>query len=93
MLRLLGLTFLLLGMAVLAWDLASPPLGGVLSATGERWAEIHRESLLLLQAGVQRHVHPWFWDAIIQPLLEWPLAIELFALSGLCFVLAALRKR
>jgi hypothetical protein len=91
-LRFVGLVFLLLGFAVLVWDLVDQPQEGLLSATGERWAEIDRESLLLTQAGVQRYVHPGLWDFAIQPMLEWPLAAELFALAGFCVVLSAIRR-
>ncbi len=93
MLRLVGLVFLVLGLLVFAWDIASPPAQGLLSATGERWAEIHRESLLLLQSGVQRHVHAGVWDHAVQPILEWPLAVHFWALSGICFVAAAIHRR
>ena len=93
MLRVVGLVLLVLGLLVLAWDIASPPIEGLLSATGERWAELDRESLLLLQAGVQRHVHSGIWDVAIQPLLEWPLAVELWALAGLCFIAAAIHRQ
>jgi hypothetical protein len=93
MLRLVGLMFLVLGLLVFAWDIASPPAGGLLSATGERWAEVHSESLLLFQAGVQRNVHAGLWDRLFQPLLEWPLAAELWALAGTCFIAAAIHRR
>jgi hypothetical protein len=42
----------------------------------------------MTQAGIQRHVSPWLWDAVVQPLLEmpaWPL------LGGLALVLLWLR--
>jgi hypothetical protein len=93
MLRLVGLVFLVLGLLAFAWDLVSPPAQGLLGATGERWGEVDRESLLLLQAGVQRHVHAGLWDHALQPLMECPLAVTFWAVSGLCFVAASIHRR
>lgn len=94
MLRLVGLVFLLLGAVVLAADMLradGEPFR--LTALGEWWFWLHPGSLQLLQPAIERHLSPALWDPGMQTLLEWPLAPELFALSGLCFVVAAIHRR
>ena len=59
---------------------------------GEIWARIDTASLQLLQAGVQRHVAPWLWDYILQPILEAPAAL-VFLILGAFFVLVFRRRR
>lgn len=94
MLRLIGMAFLLLGVAVLISDVVGADAEGFrLTALGEWWYWLHPGSLQLLQPGIERHVSPALWAHVVQPVLQWPLAVELFALSGLCFVLAAIHRR
>jgi hypothetical protein len=94
MLRLMGAVFLLLGFVVLVSDiLAAGEQGFRLSALGEWWFWLHPDSLQLLQPAIERHLSPALWDPGVQTLLEWPLSVELFALSGLFFVLAAIHRR
>lgn len=91
--RILGLVFLLLGGVVLASDIVNSGAEGLrLTALGEWWFWLAPESLQLLQPAIERHVSPALWDPGVQTLLEWPLAAELFAFSGLCFVLAAIHR-
>lgn len=55
---------------------------------GQIWFEIDAPSLNMTQAGIQRHVAPWLWEDLLQPLLEqpaWPV------LAGLGVVLLWLR--
>ncbi len=40
---------------------------------GELWFNVHVASLNLIQAVVQRYVHPFLWDPIIATVLRWPL--------------------
>ena len=47
------------------------------SALGELWAQVNRNSLLLLQPAIQRHVAVWVWDWVIFPVLQWPAALTL----------------
>ena len=54
----------------------------VITTLGEYWAEINRESLLLLQPAVERSLHPFFWDLIMQNILLSP-AWLIFAILGL----------
>lgn len=91
--RLLGMVFLALGIAVLLADVLGAQNGFRLTALGEWWFWLHPESLQMLQPAVERHLSPALWDPGIQTLLEWPLAAQLFALAGLCFVVAAIHRR
>lgn len=95
MLRALGAIVLLLALAVLASDLR--PLvtgeGGVrLSALGEWWFWLDKDSLQVLQPAIERHLTPAIWDPGVQTILEWPLAIELGVLGGMLWVLGRPRK-
>ncbi len=93
MLRFIGLAFLLLGFVVLGSDIANSGEAGLrLSALGEWWFWLSPNSLQQLQPAIERHISPALWDPGIQTLLEWPLAAELFAIAGLCFVLSAIRR-
>jgi hypothetical protein len=94
MFRFLSMLFFLLALIVLAVDLFSSMTAGTpgLAALGDWWASIHRDSLLLLQPAVERHLSPALWDPGIQTLLEWPLAIELGVLGAICWLLRR-RKR
>jgi hypothetical protein len=47
---------------------------------GQLWFELDVASLNATQAGVQRHVAPWLWEDLLQPLLEqpaWPVLLVL----------------
>lgn len=81
---LLGCLLVLAALAVLAWDLYDLAASGSLALTklGRVWAALDTTSLQLLQAGVERHLSVWLWDAVIAPLLQWP-ALPVFALPGL----------
>jgi hypothetical protein len=92
MFRRIAAAFLGLALVVAAVDLWPAITGGGalrLAALGEWWAWIDRDSLLLLQPAVERHLSPAIWDPGIQTLLEWPLALELAALAGLFWLLRA----
>ncbi len=95
MLRLLALSFGLAGLAVLLADLAGSMLregAPRLEPLGVWWAWLHRESLLLLQPAIERHLTPLIWDPGVQTLLEWPAALDLLGLAAL-FGLGALMWR
>lgn len=90
MFRWLALLFLLVALAALGGDLYLALTGdGVvrLHALGEWWAWIHRDSLLLLQPAIERHISPALWDPGVQTLLEWPAAAEFGALAAVCWLL------
>ena len=96
MFRALAVLFIALGMSFLGWDLYdSLSADGTISlaALGERWASVHRDSLLMLQPAVERHISPALWDPGIQTLLEWPAAVEFTALGVVFWVLHRLNRR
>ncbi len=55
------------------------------SALGQLWAEVNRNSLLLLQPAIQRHVAVWLWDWVIFPVLQFPAVLTL-AVPGILLV-------
>ena len=56
-------------------------------ALGQLWYQLNRSSLNLVQAVVQRYIHPFFWDPIIVSLLlSWAFAV-LMILGVLLLVL------
>jgi hypothetical protein len=76
--RVIGWIMLLGGAAVLVRDLLVwidtkhwAPL-----ALGQLWYDLNRSSLNLVQAVVQRYIHPFLWDPIIVSiLLFWAFAV------------------
>ena len=96
MFRALAVLFFLLGLIALAADLYSSLLtDGIirLAALGEWWAWIHRDSLLLLQPAVERHISPALWDPGIQTVLEWPAAADFAGLGAIFWLLHHLIRR
>jgi hypothetical protein len=87
--RVIGWIVLLAGAAVLVRD-------GVVwidikhwapIALGQLWYQLNRSSLNLVQAVVQRYIHPFLWDPIIvSVLLSWAFAV-LMILGVLLLVL------
>jgi hypothetical protein len=56
-------------------------------ALGQLWYELNRSSLNLVQAVVQRYIHPFLWDPIIVSiLLSWAFVVLMF-LGALLLVL------
>lgn len=89
MLRWIGYLFLLLAAVVLGSDIyAWLQSGGFrLSALGEWWFWADKDSLQILQPAIERHVSVWLFESVIQPLLEWPLAIEFGVLGAVFWLL------
>lgn len=90
LLLLLGVIALLIAGVALAGEIMSFVVDGTLFAKplGTIWFELHRNSLLLLQPGIERYLHPWLWSGIIQPLLELPPIVTTgaFGILGLALV-------
>jgi len=96
MLRAIALLFAMAGAVVLAIDLYAGIAGGTgprLEPLGAWWAWLHRNSLLLLQPAIERHLSPAIWDPGVQTVLEWPAALDLLGLAALFWLLAAWRRR
>src|SRR5215468_12672566 len=91
--RVIGWIALLAGSAVLVRDLLVwidtkhwAPI-----ALGQLWYDLNRSSLNLVQAVVQRYIHPFLWDPIIVTiLLCWAFAV--LTVLGL-LILILFRKR
>ncbi|MEM9443083.1 MAG: hypothetical protein AAGA73_21785 [Pseudomonadota bacterium] len=97
LIRFIGFVVFLIGLLVLTLDVAAG-VGGEyrfeLRALGSWWAELDRESLLLLQPAVERYVTPAVWDPGIQTLLEWPAAPQFLILGSVLMLIGAwLRRR
>jgi hypothetical protein len=89
--RLIGWIIFLAGLAVLARDvfvwIGTKNWAPI--ALGQLWFDIDRSSLNLVQAVVQRYIHPFLWDPIIVTVLIWWafavlmfLGLVILALSG-----------
>jgi hypothetical protein len=94
--RLIGLLFLALGFIFLVYDgtksIADQNL--YVSSVGTIWANIHQNSLLLLQPAVERYVAPWLWQSVIQPyFLEQPIWVVLGVLGALLILLGRKKKK
>src|SRR5206468_7689814 len=91
--RLIGWVVFLCGGAVLVRDVLVwvdtkhwAPI-----ALGQLWYQLNRSSLNLVQAVIQRYIHPFLWDPIIVTiLLSWAFAVLM--ILGL-LLLAVFRKR
>ncbi len=93
--RLIGWIIFLAGLSVLVRDVLVwidtkrwAPL-----ALGQLWFDLNRSSLNLVQAVVQRYIHPFLWDPIIVTiLLCWAFAV-LMVLGLLILALSHRRTR
>ena len=85
--RLIGWLFIIAALVAAGHDLWGLSDTGhyQVSALGQLWAEVNRNSLLLLQPAIQRHVAVWLWDWVIFPVLQWPAVITL-AVPGFLLV-------
>lgn len=60
-----------------------PPLGG--------WAyAIFPEGFPVLQPAVERHISPWIWGALLQPIFVRPVTFLFFVLAFICAMLAGI---
>lgn len=91
--RFAGKLFLYAACGAAAFDvvqwLTAPEMDNL--AFGALWAAIHRDSLLLLQPAIERHVEPhvgqWLWDPVMLKILTAP-AWLVFAVIGALLLLA-----
>jgi hypothetical protein len=94
-LRLLGYLLALAGLGFLIVDGARTIAAGelVLTAFGETWFRLDPASLNGAQALVQRYVHPYLWDPIIQAVLLWPTFAVALGLSLIFVIIGRPRRR
>jgi hypothetical protein len=93
--RVIGWIALLAGAAVLVRDVLVridtkhwAPI-----ALGQLWYDLNRSSLNLVQAVVQRYIHPFLWDPIILNILLCWAFVVLMVLGALLLVLFRRRER
>jgi hypothetical protein len=87
---MLGLTLLFAGLDARGWSdtgtWQSAPLG-------QRWFELHKDSLLLLQPAIERYLFPGLWSAV-QWVLERPAwLVPLVIVVVMLFLKMARRRR
>lgn len=72
---LIGVGLIVLAVGAAGHDLASFAVSGRYDAAtlGEIWFALDVSSLNLVQAVIQRFLHPGLWDPVIVWLLRWPL--------------------
>ncbi|MGQ0677691.1 MAG: hypothetical protein ACT4N4_16615 [Rhodospirillales bacterium] len=94
-LRLIGVALLLAALAVLGMDMLASMHQGALrfASAGEVWAAVHRDSLLLAEPGLDRHVWPGLWQTVVLPVRLWPAAAVLGVPAILLLLLASRRRR
>ena len=89
LIALFGLALLFVALDVMdyaagnAWQ--SAPLG-------QRWFEIHKDSLLLIQPAIERHVAVWLWSPF-QWVLEQPAWLAPAVLGALIALFKIVRRR
>jgi hypothetical protein len=88
-LLLLGLTLLFVGLDARGWSdtgtWQSAPLG-------QRWFELHKDSLLLLQPAIERHIWPPLWSGV-QWLLEQPAWLVPGVIAVVMLLFKLVRRR
>lgn len=60
---------------------------------GQVWFDYDRDSFLSVQPGVERYLSSGVWEIAVGPMMHWPLAPTLFAVSILIPVVAKLLRR
>lgn len=95
-LRFLASWFLVVGIIALVHDgiksIANEG-GFVMTALGKHWVDVHTNSLVGLQAAVERYIAGWLWDPIIIAVLQTPTWIVFFIFAGLLYWLGRKRRR
>ena len=95
LLRIFGASCLLVSVLALVYD-GTKTLGSdgelVITAFGKHWFDIHRESLNMTQAAIERHVAPWLWDPVLTTVLQAPTWL-VFGVVGLLFYILGRRRK
>ena len=93
--RLIGYLLALAGLGFLIVDGARSIAAGelILTRFGQSWFDLDSASLNAAQALVQRYVHPYVWDPVIQTILQWPTFAVALGLSLLFVVIGRPRRR
>ena len=93
--RFLGCILIFLGCFLGLWDVFYWLFFGkfIIPDLGSLWHSIHAESLLLLEPGVSRHLHPYLWDPILLEILIAPTALVLFLFGTLVMIVTKIFSR
>lgn len=94
LLRIIGYLLLFLAIVALGAEILMSVQAGewVALAVGDVWAEIDRNSIALVQAGLERHVHPYLFDPVLLTILLWR-AWLVAGVPALIILLLARRRR
>ncbi|MDF1733553.1 MAG: hypothetical protein P1U49_18775 [Minwuia sp.] len=94
LLRIIGYLLLFLAIAALGAEILMSVQAGewVSLAVGDVWAQIDRESIGLVQVGLERYVHPYLFDPILLTILLWPSWL-VAGVPALLILLLARRRR
>ncbi len=96
MTRILAVFFLVAAVARAYFDWQTAKLNETafeFQPIGQVWFNFDRNSLLGLQPGIERYLSPVIWENAVGPMLLWPMAVALFGLAVLFFILSVLLKR
>jgi hypothetical protein len=93
--RIISWLILATGVGLLAWAVIPVFRGEPFApeATGKIWSEVHQDSLLLLQPAIERHIAPWLWSDIVQPVLVAPAYLVLIILGILLTLIFRKRRK
>ena len=93
--RWIGWLFLLAALMIALAELARyvGGSGEFFVSIGNWWAILNLESLLLVQAAVERYILPDLWNPVIVTVLEWPLIIVLLVVGVIGLLLARRGRR
>lgn len=91
----LGLILLAAGVGTLLWDLLRWAVDGAfaLSSLGDIWVMLHRDSLLLVEPALVRHVAPWTWEDLAFPIIQQPALLDLGVLGLALMLLSRLFRQ
>lgn len=90
-----GVALCLAALVAIGFDLATLSGAGRYEAItpGRIWFQTHVGSLNLVQAIVQRYVHPGLWDPLMVTALRWPLWSLVGGLGVIALTLSLPRRR
>ena len=92
--RTIGAIIVLIGLVALGADFAAADMAGFrLRSIGEYWFDLHRDSRLLIQPAIERHIHQDLYFSVIEPVLRQPASVVGIVLGGALMLLSALRRR
>ena len=92
MAKLFGWLSALAAIAALGYDAYEGPYQDrelEFASIAERWAELHRTSLIGLNSFTEKELSPEIWDAYILPALNWPAGLTFTVLAIVFFAFAS----